>query len=74
LISSFGNANLGVADPFQTELKFFQTELSAGRRMRITAACVDMWEAFRLSIEQHAPNCRIVYDNFHVSCNTPMAR
>lgn len=46
--------------------EFFQTELSAGQRMRITAACVDMWEPFRLSIQQHAPNCRIVYDKFHV--------
>ena len=25
-----------------------------------------MWEPFRLSIEQWAPNCRIVYDKFHV--------
>jgi len=46
--------------------EFFQTELSAGQRMRITAACVDMWEPYRLSIEQHAANCRIVYDKFHV--------
>jgi transposase len=45
---------------------FFQSDLSAGQRMRITAACVDMWEAYRLSIEQWAPNCRIVYDKFHV--------
>jgi transposase len=34
--------------------------------MRITAACPDMWEPFRLSIEQWAPNCRIVYDKFHI--------
>jgi transposase len=46
--------------------RFFQEELSSGQRMRITAACVDMWEPFRLSIEQWAPNCRIVYDKFHV--------
>jgi transposase len=46
--------------------EFFQTELSAGQRMRIAAACVDMWEPYRLSIEQWAPNCRIVYDKFHV--------
>jgi len=46
--------------------EFFQTELSPGQRMRVTAACVDMWEPYRLSIEQHAPNCRIVYDKFHV--------
>ena len=25
-----------------------------------------MWEPFRLSIEQWAPNCRIVYDKFHM--------
>src|SRR6202034_4399536 len=46
--------------------EFFQTELSAGQRMRISAACVDMWEPFRLSIEQWAPQCRIVYDKFHI--------
>ena len=46
--------------------RFFQEELSRGQRMRITAACVDMWEPFRLSIGQWAPNCRIVYDKFHV--------
>jgi transposase len=45
---------------------FFQAELSAGQRMRISAACVDMWEPFRLSIEQWAPRCRIVYDKFHI--------
>lgn len=45
---------------------FFQGELTAQQRMRITAACVDMWEPYRLSIEQWAPNCRIVYDKFHV--------
>jgi transposase len=46
--------------------EFFHRELSAGQRMRITAACVDMWEPYRLSIEQWAPNGRIVYDKFHV--------
>ncbi len=25
-----------------------------------------MWEPFRLSIEQWAPKCRIVYDKFHI--------
>jgi transposase len=45
---------------------FFQGELTDRQRMRITAACVDMWEPYRLSIEQWAPNCRIVYDKFHV--------
>ena len=46
--------------------EFFATQLSPRQRMRITAACVDMWEPFRLSIEQWAPNCRIVYDKFHI--------
>jgi transposase len=45
--------------------EFFTSQLSSRQRMRITAACVDMWEPFRLSIEQWAPNCRIMYDKFH---------
>ncbi len=67
-------SNLDSAEPvwFGRERKkevldgFFQGELTSGQRMRITAACVDMWEPYRLSIEQWAPNCRIVYDKFHV--------
>ena len=46
--------------------EFFRTELSALRRSRIEAACVDMWEPFSTSILQWAPQCRIVYDKFHV--------
>jgi transposase len=46
--------------------EFFDTELSARQRAGIDAACVDMWEPFRLSIEQGAPRCRIVYDKFHI--------
>jgi transposase len=45
---------------------FFQTELSPLRRRRIEAACVDMWEPFTTSILKWAPQCRIVYDKFHV--------
>ena len=66
--------NLETAEPLwfgrerkrETLDEFFKTGLSASQRMRITAACVDMWRPYRLSIEQHAPNCRIVYDKFHV--------
>ena len=66
--------NLETAEPlwFGRERKketldgYFQEALRLQQRMRITAACVDMWEPYRLSIEQHAPNCRIVYDKFHV--------
>jgi transposase len=46
--------------------EFFHTELSARQRRHIMAACVDMWEPFRLSIEEWAPNCKIVYDKFHI--------
>jgi transposase len=67
-------SNLDSAEPvwFGRERKketldgFFQGELTSRQRMRITAACVDMWEPYRLSVEQWAPNCRIVYDKFHV--------
>ena len=45
---------------------FVQEELSARQRRGIEAACVDMWEPCRLSIEQWAPKCRIVYDKFHI--------
>jgi transposase len=66
--------NLETAEPlwFGRERKqetldvFFREELSARQRRGIEAACVDMWEPYRLSIEQWAPNCRMVYDKFHV--------
>jgi len=46
--------------------EFFQTQLSARQRTRVEAACVDMWRPFTNSITQWAPNCRVVYDKFHV--------
>jgi transposase len=45
---------------------FFRSELTSRQRKRIEAACVDMWEPFRISIEQWAPECKIVYDKFHI--------
>ena len=45
---------------------FFRGELVSRQRRRIEAACVDMWEPFRQSIEQWAPQCKIVYDKFHI--------
>jgi transposase len=45
---------------------FFRSQLVSRQRKRIEAACVDMWGPFRLSIEQWAPQCKIVYDKFHV--------
>ena len=46
--------------------EFFRTQLSATQRKRVEAACVDMWRPFTNSITRWAPNCRIVYDKFHV--------
>jgi len=46
--------------------QFFQDQLSVGQRRRIEAACVDMWEPYRQSIEQWTSRCRIVYDKFHI--------
>jgi transposase len=46
--------------------EFFASQLSRGQRHRIEAACVDMWEPFGQSIEQWAPQCKIVYDKFHI--------
>jgi transposase len=45
---------------------FFQTELGARPRRGIQAAWVDLWEPYRLSIEQWAPHCQIIYDKFHI--------
>jgi len=46
--------------------EFFGSQLTSRPRQRIEAACVDMWEPFRLSIQRWAPQCQIVYDKFHV--------
>ena len=46
--------------------EFFDKQLSPYRRRGIAAACVDMWEPYRLSIEQWVPECRIIYDKFHI--------
>ena len=66
--------NLETAEPlwFGKERKketlddFFRSQLVSRQRKRIEAACVDMWEPFRLSIEQWVPQCNIVYDKFHI--------
>jgi transposase len=46
--------------------EYFRTQLRSGQRRRIEAVCVDMWEPFRLSLEEWVPGCRIVYDKFHI--------
>ena len=46
--------------------EFFRTQLRRRQRQRIEAACVDMWEPFKASIQEWSPNCAIVYDKFHI--------
>ena len=50
----------------QTLDESFDKHLSAFQRSAIRAACVDMWEPFRQSLEQWVPKCRIIYDKFHI--------
>ncbi|MGC9292426.1 MAG: transposase, partial [Acidobacteriaceae bacterium] len=45
---------------------FFEKHLSAFQRGAVEAACVDMWDPFRQSIEQWLPKCRVIYDKFHI--------
>ena len=66
--------NLETAEPLwfgkerkkETLDEFFRSQLSSGQRRRIEAACVDMWEPYRLSIQEWARNCRLIYDKFHI--------
>ncbi len=46
--------------------EFFRTQLSRKQRGRIAAACLDMWEPYRLSLQHCVRDCRLVYDKFHV--------
>jgi len=46
--------------------EFFEKQLSSFQRSAIRAACVDMWEPYRQSLEPWVPRCRIVYDKFHI--------
>src|ERR1700736_3553660 len=46
--------------------EFFRSQLRSRQRKRIEAACLDMWEPFRLSVQHWAPQCKIVYDRFHI--------
>jgi transposase len=46
--------------------EFLGQELSGFQRRVVQAACVDMWEPFRQSLEQWVPRCQIIYDKFHI--------
>jgi transposase len=44
---------------------FFQA-LGENKSKRIKLAVMDMWKAFRNSVEHNAPNAQILYDKFHI--------
>jgi transposase len=46
--------------------EFFRTQLNKRQRQRIEAACVDMWDPYKASIQEWSPDCAIVYDKFHI--------
>lgn len=46
--------------------EFFGTQLSGKQRRGIEAVCADMWKPYQLSLEEWAPQARLVYDKFHV--------
>jgi transposase len=67
-------SNLETAEPLWVGLerkqetldRFFAQALPPPRRRAVRAVCVDMWEPFRLSLQEHLPQALIVYDKFHV--------
>jgi len=69
-----GVSNLETGEPLwfggerkkETLDEFLGQQLSAFQRSVIRAACVDMWEPFRQSLEQWIPKCQIIYDKFHI--------
>jgi transposase len=57
---------VGLERKQETLDRFFAEALPPARRRAVHAVCVDMWEPFRLSLQQHLPHAKIVYDKFHV--------
>ena len=57
---------VGLERKRETLDRFFAEALPRRRRRTVRAVCVDMWEPFRLSLRQHLPHARLVYDKFHV--------
>src|ERR1700720_4616650 len=46
---------------------FFRSQLVSRQRKRLEAVCVDMWDPFRLSMEEWGPQCKNVYKKFHIT-------
>lgn len=50
----------------EEDLDLFFQALGANKSKRIKLAVMDMWKAFRNSVEHNAPNSKILYDKFHI--------
>ena len=57
---------VGLERKRETLDRFFAEALPLARCRAVRAVCVDMWEPFRLSLREHLPHAKIVYDKFHV--------
>ena len=50
----------------EEDMDKFYDEMGPGRCRRIRLGVMDMWPAFRNSLERHCPKAEIVFDKFHV--------
>ena len=46
--------------------RFFAECLPRHQQRRVEAVCVDMWEPYLLSLQEHLPHAAVVFDKFHV--------
>lgn len=50
----------------EVDMDMFFTALGAKKTKRICLAVMDMWKAFRNSVNKHAPDAKILFDKFHI--------
>ena len=56
----------GGKDRSEASLREFYAWLGEKKSARIRLAVMDMWKAFRLATQAHAPQAAILFDKFHV--------
>jgi transposase len=67
-------SNLELAEPIwaapgrkkETLDRFFAEFLPPRRRRWVEAVCLDMWEPYLVSLQEHLPRAAVVFDKFHV--------
>lgn len=50
----------------EVDMDTFFTALGAKKTKHIRLAVMDMWKAFRNSVNKHAPDAKILFDKFHI--------